>query len=624
MLRPVPTVAERDCAELAEALRGRLARLAERICVRPLGYADANDPGARTAEDETIPVSFTPGEIFVGPVYPGSDGPCMQCFALRWQKLRSPECRAVLDAGRATVSAGPSPYLTGFLVATVAALCERVADEPGADRGHVYAVDCATLEVRRYEALADPYCERCSRHASPGTVGLRHTPKPTPEADRLADAKTLLRHRDALVNPVAGMVGRRVTPEHAHTTTVPATGHFQARGAWGLFPVHWSGHADSEADSVALALCEAMERYAGLGCAGVEVEVRDAYTNVADRAIDPERCGVNATDAAATRLVGRYDRDLPIDWVKGHDLTADRSVLVPKQLVYYGESDDEQAFVKETSNGCASGSCIEEAILHGILELVERDAFLLAWYGAARLPELDPDSCTSGATRLLLERVRMLGYDVRAFDGRIDLHIPVVVVAARNRDTDRLGALTISAAAHFDPERALAAALREVASCVAHLAERTGSDLERVRAMTDDYAKVTELADHALLFGLPEMARHADFLFADGPVRSLTDAFADWKRPRHSDLADDVRFCRDRLADAGFEVVVVDQTTPEGRRVGLHTVCVVVPGLIPIDFGWSHQRALGMPRMLDAFRAAGWRPTPLDPSELHRVPHPYM
>ena len=40
--------------------------------------------------------------------------------------------------------------------------------------------------------------------------------------------------------------------------------------------------------------------------------------------------------------------------------------------------------VYETSNGCALGGCFEEATAHGLLEVAERDAFLITWYG--RMP----------------------------------------------------------------------------------------------------------------------------------------------------------------------------------------------------------------------------------------------
>ena len=82
-------------------------------------------------------------------------------------------------------------------------------------------------------------------------------------------------------------------------------------------------------------------------------------------------------------------------------------------------------------------------------------------------------------------------------------------------------------------------------------------------------------------------------------------------------------FCRDELVAAGYDVIVVDQTTPEQRRLGLRTVCTLVPGLLPIDFGWNRQRALEMPRLRTAFRRAGWRRDDLPEDGIRRVPHPF-
>jgi ribosomal protein S12 methylthiotransferase accessory factor len=105
----------------------------------------------------------------------------------------------------------------------------------------------------------------------------------------------------------------------------------------------------------------------------------------------------------------------------------------------------------------------------------------------------------------------------------------------------------------------------------------------------------------------------------------MSEVYADWQRtrPRNPDLLADVHYLRDVLAEAGHDVIVVDQTSPEQRLAGLHTACVIVPGLIPIDFGWWRQRGLNMPRTLTAFRRAGWRSTDLDPADLNRVPHPF-
>lgn len=70
-------------------------------------------------------------------------------------------------------------------------------------------------------------------------------------------------------------------------------------------------------------------------------------------------------------------------------------------------------------------------------------------------------------------------------------------------------------------------------------------------------------------------------------------------------------------------MIVVDQTLPEQRRLGLVTVNVIVPGLVPIDFGWDRQRALHLARVRIAPHVAGLRDRPLADADLHRVPHPF-
>jgi ribosomal protein S12 methylthiotransferase accessory factor len=144
--------------------------------------------------------------------------------------------------------------------------------------------------------------------------------------------------------------------------------------------------------------------------------------------------------------------------------------------------------------------------------------------------------------------------------------------------------------------------------------------------MAEDFDLVRRLPDHAALFGLPQMARHArSYLEPSAPARPAAELYADWAErcPRGSDLLDDLLFCRDELVRAGFDVIVVDQTSPEQRRLGLRTVCTLVPGLLPIDFGWSRQRALRLPRLRTALRRGGLRATDLAEDELRLVPHPF-
>lgn len=307
----------------------------------------------------------------------------------------------------------------------------------------------------------------------------------------------------------------------------------------------------------------------------------------------------------------------------GWSLRDRRPRLVPEQLVYYlDRRTDQRKFVQECSNGCASGSCPEEALLHGMLELVERDAFLLAWYGSARLAEIDPASCRDERVHFMLDRVDLLGYDVRLFDTRADLPVPVVTAVAVKRDGG-LGRLCFAAGASLDPDDAVRAALCETASYVPGFDERVAASEPELREMVRDYTKVTELSHHALLYGLPEMARHAAFLFDDPPRRSMAELYGDWlaTRPAHDDLRADTEYLAGLIAGLGGDVVAVDQTCPEQEIAGIHTMAVVAPALVPIDFGWQRQRVLWSDR-LERYLARG-RHGPDGLGATGRNPHPH-
>ncbi len=70
-------------------------------------------------------------------------------------------------------------------------------------------------------------------------------------------------------------------------------------------------------------------------------------------------------------------------------------------------------------------------------------------------------------------------------------------------------------------------------------------------------------------------------------------------------------------------MIAVEQTGPEQRALGLATASVLVPGLLPIDFGWARQRALRMPRLRTALREAGRADRDLAPADLNPAPHPF-
>lgn len=141
--------------------------------------------------------------------------------------------------------------------------------------------------------------------------------------------------------------------------------------------------------------------------------------------------------------------------------------------------------------------------------------------------------------------------------------------------------------------------------------------------MADDYSLVRRLPDHSALFGLPRMAVHAESYLHGGETLPAGQLFAGYRAPGTRDLRDDLHHVLDLLRAQGLEAIMVDQTTPEQETLGLSSVCMIVPGLLPIDFGWIRQRAPHLPRLRAAPAAAGLADAELTDADLRLVPHPF-
>lgn len=567
--------------------------------------------------------------IYLGPWGRGEG--CGHCFALRWQRLRGRTERDAVETGQGMTPAGVWPEVTGFLAdavwqtyrAAASPLSDRItgrlldADSNGLRR--MTSVDVASLRVLTAPLLADPRCPSCGNReldAPRRFEGFRPRPKRSPHHYRLDDPHDLQLPSGGIANPLCGAIGSGTLTFPWLPTTAAVTGAIYVRGYAGLLDVAWSGHANSFSDSLRLAYLEGLERYAGTHNRRPVEPVVASYRDLGQAALDPRRCGTYPDETFdADPLVDRFDPDKPMPWIWGHQVPSGTPILVPQRLVHYSsETKMGDNFVLSSSSGCATGSCLEEAVLFGLLELIERDAFIVGWYGRERLRRIDLRTCSDPGIRWMIEQGELAGYDVLAFDNRIDLSVPVVTTLARRRDGGP-GLLSFAAGAHLEPEQAIRAALSETMSYIPTKSRTTRRRWDELSAMMENPWLVQRVEDHADLFGHPGMLEHAQDYLDDRRAESMADLYPH-PRPATHDLREDLEGLLAEMSSHGFEVIVVDQTPPELAAMGLRAVITIVPGLVPVDFGWGRQRALTMPRLLDRIAACGG-------DGPRMVPHPF-
>jgi ribosomal protein S12 methylthiotransferase accessory factor len=483
-------------------------------------------------------------------------------------------------------------------------------------------IDMKTLKCTSHFFLPDPLCPVCghlpvdSREAA--RISLQPSPKIGASSYRcrsLEELKEVLvkDYLDYKTGFLNGKMVDLVSPFADVSVNLPMFEQDEAT----------AGRTHSYAESELTAIMEGLERYCGMGPRGKRTVIRDSYRNLADQALDPVTVGLYAPEQyeRPNFPFKPFDPDLTIDWVWGYSFLHERPVLVPQLLAYYSSSCG-PGFVYETSNGCALGGSLEEAIFYGIMEVVERDSFLLTWYAQLPLPRLDPSSAGDQELELMADRLKTVaGFDLFLYNATMENGIPSVWALAKNRKPKGVN-LICAAGAHPDPVRAAKSAVHELSGMMLTLDEKFEANREEYVRMFHDPSLVRGMEDHSMLYGLPEAQERLQFLLEENrPLRTFAEEFM--RTPAHPDLTDDLKDIVQVFRRLNLDVIVVNQTTPELARNELHCVKVLIPGMLPMTFGYHLTRLTGLERVLTVPAELGYAKRPLLREELNPHPHPF-
>ncbi|BFO55545.1 TOMM precursor leader peptide-binding protein [Acidovorax sacchari] len=380
-------------------------------------------------------------------------------------------------------------------------------------------------------------------------------------------------------------------PEAGAITVYRSAFHPAGPQEGGPVAARWClGKGMTAAQAQASALCEAVERYA----AGFQGD--EAWTEAREDALPAPAFGPRALIFVSERQRARGgpgdDRVLrthvhpsgaPLAWTPAWSLTREAPCFLPLAHCYAGVPEHWSRYGEWNSNGCAAGNGVEEAVLQGLLEVVERDATAIWWYNELAMPALDlgradPDH---------LRRVRSTlgsGWSFWALDLTHDLGIPVVAAVGRRADGD----WALGFGCSLDADMACERALTELVQLVA-----VGKTLP---------AQWNGLRRASPQFLLPEGGDNraiASFVRA----RAATDG--------RGGIRADIAACVEAARRCGLEVVVHDYSRPD---LPLRTVKTTLPGACHI---WPE---LANPRLSRVPVAMGWRDAARDEGDLNPWP----
>ncbi|MBP3038190.1 YcaO-like family protein [Bacillaceae bacterium Marseille-Q3522] len=282
-----------------------------------------------------------------------------------------------------------------------------------------------------------------------------------------------------------------------------------------------------------------------------------------------------------------FDKQKKLYWSESTLYPSNETWLIPEQMMYFDNQllRDEERFIYETSNGTAMGGSLEEAIVYAVLEAIERDCFLVHWY-LKKLPKLiDPVSIKDKNIIQLMNTIEQIGYDIYLFDITLETNIPTVWIFMRNQKEKANLYLYNAAGSHYDPEKAIFAALVEAGTSVIVYEEKLAAEKERLSYLIKNPSKVTQMEDHVNYYAFKENAAAFQYLLSH--INKLENTTVEEMRPGFSFTFKNIL---DTVIKYHPEIYYTDMSNTLIDEMGLSVVKVFIPSLQPMTFGKQNER----------------------------------
>jgi oxazoline/thiazoline synthase len=551
----------------------------------------------------------------VGPVFKPGHSACWTCLFDRM--IRNREVKGFLDRGLARAVA-VSPLARNTLGQTAiqfAALEVAKAIATGFRtelNDHIISHDLLGASTAKHYVSTRPQCPTCGNKK---LLNPRRAPQPieitggtklvmTSGGYRTVSARSTVARFRKHVSPLTGVVTKleRIEADlpmntnfHAmHNFSAPAQNVDQLRSglSGGSF-----GKGSNAEQAEASALMESIERYSGI-FQGDEIRMTRRFTDFApgdailanDVLLFSEaqwRADQAAMqDSAEPQTIpAPFDPSTKIEWSPVWSLRDSRFKYLPTSLLYFFYGGP--AAFPADSNGCAAGNTVEEAIVQGFLELVERDAYAIWWYNRTRQPEVDLSQFDDSYVRDLHSQLAATGRKLWVLDITSDLGVPTYVAILHWMQNGQEN-IEFGSGAHFDKRIALLRTLTEL------------NQFMSIGMMGGGTGEKPSLDGVT-----PLHLEQYPFLIPNGKPTGASDPNATFGVLDNT--RDQVLACVEIAKRAGLDFLVLNQTRPD---VEVPVVRVIVPGLRHFYRRFAPGRLYDIPVKL------GLRDRPMPESEL--------
>ncbi|MFS0788901.1 YcaO-like family protein [Shouchella sp. 1P09AA] len=393
------------------------------------------------------------------------------------------------------------------------------------------------------------------------------------------------------------------------------------------------GRGFSYATAKKSAILENLERHYNSYNHQGRISVYGSYNELKEEAVNPRSFGLHddeQLDHPSFTYI-KYNDDLKMNWVRAWSLKNSTYVFIPEQMVHYFDDTKEKEakrYVYESSNGAALGSSLEEALLYGLFENIERDNFFVAFYN--KLPLVEVDIYKSNLIEVIpvVEYIESKGYSIHFFDMSMELEIPSIWALMINHNDNAIVKTYSAAGAHFNPESALMSALIETATSVPVYEDLFNSKefSQRKKDIFSNIDKLTEFSDHVLYYSHEKSIDNFNFVLSENrEKRALKDLYPTWysgKAYQAEYLNEDIKALLGKVFDHYDDVYLTNLSGEGLYDQNLKCVKVCVPGMHPISFGHQYRRLL-RERIKKGPVLSGRQVKEIEIDKINKMPHPF-
>lgn len=310
-------------------------------------------------------------------------------------------------------------------------------------------------------------------------------------------------------------------------------------------------------------------------------------------------------------LFTQYNPSHNIYWTNAYDVITNELILVPSQKVYLGmnyvKAEKEVNYDFRLSTGLACGDSLENAILSGLYECIERDAFYLSWMAKIPGRKIIIDEVKNYDLKKLLKFInRYSNGNLHIIDISIDTSAYTVLTIIEN--CNGIG-FTVAAATNLDPEIAILKSLEEQYLTHSFILKLYHNRYNSKYPEISDL-EIKDLNDHSIYYMNPEKRKAIDFYKNNQIMINLSELLNKSSYNKKNDLL----LLSQELKSIGSNVVYKDIFNEELNHIGFKVVKVLATNLANLDITCDTKN-LGNKRLNNILRSKG--------IEMNKDPHPF-